>query len=116
MDLFARAADVKFVISSSWRRDSLEASKHVVNALTWAGFTEPDRIIGVTPRIDGHRSREIAAWLEENEVEKFLILDDEAFDIKDLYPDELIKTDGVIGFAVTDYVKCMRYFGVGDKI
>lgn len=51
-------------------------------------------IIGTTPYIDGNRGEEIRAYLNEHEeIEKFIILDDERF--KDFYEleDYLLKTD-----------------------
>lgn len=92
--------DAKVVISSSWRF-SLQSSN-----LT---LTDDDKklldlfdkynieIYGCTPRSkSGKRDEEIKAWLSKHkEVNKFIILDDENFDLQCFIGKELIQTSSV---------------------
>lgn len=98
----------KFVISSSWRKRTVEESKEVFNALEWCGFKNAkDFCVGVTPRLDdGGRGIEISCWLEkEQHNNKFVILDDDSFDIHQ--KDQLVLTNHEIGLTVHDFEKAL---------
>lgn len=71
----------KIVISSTWRK-----KHHMCNA---EGFQKlfkergiEAEVIGTTPHIKGVRGDEINAWLSANPTERYIILDDETFDIE----------------------------------
>ena len=90
--------DAKVVISSSWRF-GLQ-----YNILSYAQrklldlFDKYDiKIYGYTPRSEsGKRDEEIKAWLSKHkEVNKFIILDDENFDLQCFIGKELIQTSSV---------------------
>ena len=51
-------------------------------------------IYDITPYLDGNREKEIYVWLEDKEVESFIIIDDEPSMIKSLCP-YLIKTSTI---------------------
>jgi len=87
--------DVRFVLSSTWRKPSVKIHRNIYELLKENGFI--GQFIGETP-IFFNRSRgmEIEAWLEDNlskkelKESKFVILDDDC----DMYPVEkyLIRT------------------------
>ena len=92
-----RRTGAKVVISSTWRHGWFRPyeskgrrDKELEDKLR--RFKIP--VIGITPRINsGKRGLEIQMWLaEHSNVESFVILDDESFDIEDLYKDQLVKT------------------------
>lgn len=67
--------EVKIVISSSWRqyleRDRLQ------EVLAEAGFDYGDRIVDYTPyTFSGDRRREVFIYLEKEDIERYVILDD----------------------------------------
>ena len=68
--------DVKIVLSSSWREDTLYDGAFT-RALHDAGINW----ISETPRI-GRRGVEIAAWLDQNDCSRWAILDDDG----DMHP------------------------------
>ena len=70
-----KATDAVCVLSSTWKRSwNLEALEQWLTELF--GFT--GKIIDSTPRYStGIRGNEIEVWLQENDCESFIILDDE---------------------------------------
>lgn len=90
----------KIVLSSSWRRhcefeDGLIVSeeghtKYLIKMLAKYGMTLYD-ITGYDR--EGNRGNEINEWLNQNEVENFIILDDSSGDLQDFIDKELIKTN-----------------------
>ena len=93
------ATDAKIVLSSSWRSalkivdGKMESSRPKMIDLIKI-FTEYDlTIYDVTPNDNKRwRENEIKAWLEENDVESFIILDDDSYDLQSFLHKELIKT------------------------
>jgi hypothetical protein len=87
--------DAKIVISSSWRkiRTSSELS-HL-----FAIHDLHKYLIGQTSEIGDHlRGQEIAAFLKKHpEVQQFVILDDQVFDIELLYPHAFVKCSTIYG-------------------
>jgi hypothetical protein len=69
-------ADVKLVISSTWRK--MHTMEELRNFLS-GRFINPSKIIGKTPSVfSGHRGHEIKLWLEENpNVTKYVVIDDD---------------------------------------
>ena len=114
------ATDAKIVISSSWRRTSLEETiAHITNPDNpFVGknpFPYADRIVGITHRMFGfihpHKDRhckiprgvEINAWLFEHamKVDSYVILDDED-DMLYIQRDRFIQTDALNGLSRED--------------
>jgi hypothetical protein len=65
----------------------------------------------ITPINNNRRGRQIQEWLmthdyDEN-VDTFAILDDESFDILALYPEQMVKTDPMIGLTDYQVWKCI---------
>lgn len=96
----------KVVVSSSWRRSRWYILLEEI--LTNLGIP----IVGVTPFISNNRGDEIRKYLEDNEVDDFVILDDEIFrDFKEL-ENYLIKTsfyeDGLTDEISKEVVRVLR--------
>lgn len=93
----------KVVMSSSWRGgywktpyDKMYKDQKILYDLLHKYNIE---VIGITPSSDSEkREDEINQWLNETklEVERFVILDDESFDLQSFVDKELVKTSKVI--------------------
>ena len=85
---------VRIILSSSWRLSDIDTE--VVKArLAEYGLS----IFSKTERMNGRRGEEIKDYLDRNDpCKSFIILDDEAFDIKELYPNNLVLTNFNEGF------------------
>lgn len=107
--------DTKIVISSSWRvleYDEIHTSKEIPWRIVLThklGFTNiSDIIIGDTPihmtNDKNRRGNEIRQWLDENKVkfkiDRFVILDDSDYDIRDVFPNNIVKTDMSVGLTI----------------
>ena len=80
--------NAKIVISSSWKK--LRYYLLIEELLINKGIP----IIGATPYINNKRGTEIRKYLSENEVNDFIIIDDEIFnDYDDELINHLVKTD-----------------------
>ena len=96
----------KIVITSCWRRNTdypLFEEK-----LTSLGIP----IVGVTPYINSNRGEEIRKYLEDNEVDEFVILDDEIFRDFNELENHLVKTsfyeDGLTYEIASEVVRTLR--------
>lgn len=99
----------KFVISSSWRKETISASTRVFDAMSWCGFTDAkDYCVGVTPRLAGNRGVEIDWWLNKHPTDNFVILDDDSFDIHQ--KDQFVLTEHEVGLTVEDVYKTIKIF------
>lgn len=96
------ATGCKFVISSSWRYGTTQKMfKRLFRRKKFIG-----EIIGEIPHILMHydsnfeRAEEIKYWLEwnKNEIESFLVIDDDSFDIIPVFPANYIQTEIDKGF------------------
>lgn len=98
------AADLKIVLSSTWRKDA---------EWTSLGAALDLPIIDRTPTMLGIRGSEIAAWLDEHpEVESYAIVDDDS----DMLPEQMhrfVKTNGAHGYGWEEHIKLCDLFGVG---
>jgi hypothetical protein len=98
-----RKTDAKIVISSSWRftlfSDEKAKDNHEDDLKFWYLIKKYKlEVIGRTPRShDGRRDKEILTWLSkhEDEVDGFVILDDERFDLECFVDKELVQTSSV---------------------
>lgn len=68
------------VISSTWRMEGLGKMK-----LMWEMRNLPGQVIDVTPIMNTPRGEEIAEWLRENPVDRYVILDDDS----DMLPEQM---------------------------
>lgn len=109
-----KETDAKIVMSSTWRsffdKDEEKGSHfyiHITERFRKFGIELSDR----TPfyGFDGKRGLEIKDWLSRHpEVEKFVILDDEAFDIRDYYKKEFVKTNFMSGLLDEHVEKAIK--------
>ena len=97
----------KIILSSSWRTGYKRGTCDLLKQrLAEYGLSIED----VTPQ-SGRRGKEIQEWLmahdyDEN-VDNFVILDDEDFDILAIYPEQLVKTDALIGLSGYNAWQCI---------
>lgn len=77
----------KVVVSSTWRRSRYYPL--IEEKLVSLGIP----VVGITPYINSNRGAEIRKYLEENEVDDFVILDDEIFDDFNELENYLVKTN-----------------------
>lgn len=100
--IICRVTGADVVLSSSWRgawyipyKEADGRAKELQKKMKFWKIP----VIGKTKSCNGVRGLEIKTYLEENPIiEKFVILDDESFDIKQYFPDNLILTsNGKIG-------------------
>ena len=98
--------ELQIVISSTWRH-AFELS-WLKDKLASHGV-DPKRIIGITPRrFSSTRGEEIGMWLADHqEVEHFVILDDDKFDIVRLRK-WLVQTDEQVGLTTKDIAKVVK--------
>ncbi len=96
------ATDSKVVMSSSWRggfwnvpyEEKTDNQKLLTDLLNKYNI----EVIDITPKSsDGRRDKEILSWLSkhQNEVDNFVILDDECFDLECFKDTHLVQTSSV---------------------
>ena len=98
-----RRTNAKIVVSSSWRNyDLLDTLKERLNDFSMSIYDKTCysehgiRGLEIKERLDNHR-----------DVESFVILDDEDFDIKSYFPNNLVKTSTKAGLQKKDAEKCI---------
>lgn len=79
--------NAKIVITSSWRR--MKLYPYIKERLVSMGLP----VVGETPFLEGQRGEEIRAYLADNQVDNFCIIDDEVFKDYQELEDNLIKTN-----------------------
>lgn len=101
----------KIILSSSWRIGLRNGRNNVlIERLAEFGLTIED----MTPenREYWSRGQEIRGWLVAHDYDKvadqFVILDDETFDIRELYGSQLVQTDSRYGLTTRDAKKCLE--------
>jgi hypothetical protein len=77
--------DGKIVISSTWRKTrKLEVfQEHFLKR----GITA--EVVGLTPELDDGRADEIQTWIDENEVDYFIIIDDDTRGIEEHFKENM---------------------------
>ena len=106
--LMMNKPDLKIVISSCWRMGRTLGDLRVI--LKIAGFQRTEAVIDTVPIQRWKdksgwctRGEEIKDWLDVNDINKFVILDDD----DDMVPfmDRLVLTDGDVGLTIDDINK-----------
>ena len=101
------ATGAKIILSSSWRHGYEHGTCDLLKQrLAEYGLSIED----ITPINNNRRGQQIREWLmthdyDEN-VDTFAILDDEDFDILALYPEQMVKTDAMVGLQDYHVWKC----------
>ena len=110
---------VSVILSSCWRHGFIDwpnncfapPNKAIPTLKRWFKENDlnPDSLISYTPFLrPDHRGSEIKCWLEQHpEVEHFVILDDDSYDIKDTFPNELVHTNSETGLTMEDAEKAI---------
>lgn len=96
------ATGAKLVLSSTWRKDW---AFDLLDGIDWRylrdEFAKQDLyFMDYTPsRRDSHRGEEIKEWLESTgyDVESYVVIDDEMFDIWDLHDGHMVQTSAMTG-------------------
>lgn len=94
--------EAKIVVSSTWRMSGKETMK-----LMWEMRDLPGEVIDITPILNTDRGEEIDMWLKENQVDKYVIFDDDS----DMLPEQkpfFIQTDGEYGITYKDAEKAIQ--------
>ena len=105
--------DGKIVISSTWRKSrKLEDFQHHF----WQRGIKAD-VIGMTPELDDGRVDEIQTWIDENEVEYFVIIDDNTRGIEEHFKENMnvLRTNLYRGLDNFDYLYVRRGFEMHNK-
>ncbi len=74
------ATNAKIVISSTWRMNGLSEMKRM-----WEMRDIPGQVIDITPVMNTDRGEEISEWLRNNNVDNYVILDDDS----DMLPEQM---------------------------
>ena len=90
LNKLCKKRNAKIVITSTCRNK--EPLHQIKDSLYDAGLKCP--IISKTPNIDkDQRGDEINLWLKKHRVDNFVILDDKARDIDNIFPDNFVELD-----------------------
>lgn len=94
MNRLLKESGAKVVVSSAWRKFyTLDQLRKILEK---EGVTGAE-IVGVTgSQFSSGRGEEIKGYLSENEVDSFVIIDDDSFDIAPVFPDKLVWIEGGI--------------------
>lgn len=90
-----KSTEAKIVLSSTWRHDWPECYCDGTKLLKKLLHKYNIEVIDKTPDLSsGQRGEEILYWLSkhEDDIESFVIIDDERFDIETLFSDRLVQT------------------------
>lgn len=99
------------ILSSTWRLH--EVDMEIVNArIAEYGL----RLEGKTPYIHSNRGEEIQDFLSGLSVNdyRFVILDDDKFDIENIYPDNLVYINRLYGLSSEDVDKALEILEIGE--
>ena len=82
----------KIVMSSCWRSGFLDGKNdHYETHITQRFFKHGIEVYDITPYVKMIRGLEIKEWLSKhNQIERYVIIDDETFNIKDHFPSDVI--------------------------
>lgn len=91
--------NAKIVITSSWRR--MKLYPYIKERLVSMGLP----VVGETPFLEGQRGEEIRAYLADNQVDNFCIIDDEVFKDYQELEDNLVITNFYEDGLTIDHAK-----------
>ena len=95
--------EVRIILSSTWRLHEIDTE--IVKArIAEYGLS----LYGKTSYISGDRGKEIQDYLKDKENYKFIILDDDKFDIENIYPNNLIYVKRQYGLSISDKNKALK--------
>ena len=102
---FCQKYEYSIVVTSTWR-----FSNNYKECLINGGLRDGIKILGRTPHIyDGNRGDEIIKYLKNHpEIDDFLIIDDDCFDMEDCLLDRFVKCDSNAGFTATQMLRAER--------
>jgi len=86
------------VISSSWRFGACWEER-IRRVLSQSGWCNPP-IIGRTLESPGGRGQEITAWLDEHLAADFVVVDDDAYEMRPEHQEHLIHCNRDLGFTI----------------
>ncbi len=92
----------KIVISSTWRRSGLQVMKDL-----WKVRGLEGEVVDITPSLNTPRGEEIAEWLRLNDVDKYVIIDDNS----DMLPEQMshfVKCENKWGFTKECLEKALK--------
>ncbi len=101
----------RIVLSSTWRLH--ETDTEIVKArIAEYGL----RLFDKTPYIHSERGLEIKSFLSKQNLDendyKFVILDDDKFDIETIYADNLVYVNRIYGLSVSDVNKALKILDI----
>lgn len=102
LEWLIEATGAKIVISSTWRMSGLRVMQTM-----WEMRDLPGEVIDITPKLNTPRGEEIAEWLRENQVDSYVIIDDDA----DMLPEQLsnfVQTDCQYGLTLQKALDCVN--------
>lgn len=108
-----RMLDAKIVISSTWRKTrTIEDFKELFDNRGILG-----EVIGLTDELDTGRASEIQKWIDENDVDYFLIIDDDTRGIEEHFKNSInvMRTNLYRCIDKYDYLYAKRAFELYDK-
>lgn len=95
--------EVKIILSSTWRLSEIDYE--IVNArLAEYGL----KLSGKTPNLRAIRGEEIQDFLKDKIYENIIILDDDIFDIKEYFPNNIVRTNFKLGLTKNDVNKALK--------
>lgn len=95
--------EVKIILSSTWRLSEIDYE--IVNArLAEYGLKLSDK----TPNLRAIRGEEIQDFLKDKSYENIIILDDDIFDIKEYFPNNIVRTNFKLGLTKNDVKKALK--------
>lgn len=101
-----REEKVKFVISSTWRLGKSIEDLRDLFGLKGLSISIIDK---TSEKHDMKRGEQIALWLSENKVKKYIIIDDECqYDIIQTHPNNCIETNFYTGFDDEKYDEAVK--------
>lgn len=107
-DLKQRRYNVNIILSSTWR---LRKEDMVIanSRLAQYGLNISDK----TPYINQNRGLEIKEFLKDKVNYNFLIIDDESFDIENIFHNNFVKVNSSCGFTMEDVDTCLHLLNEG---
>lgn len=112
---FVNDNDIKVVLSSSWRK-----KKHLNRPETFAAYFHlytgaSIPVVGMTPNLGSVRGVEIQAYIDQHEIENYVILDDDS----DMLPSQMhrfIHVSTINGLTLTDLIIASKMLDLDNHL